>query len=763
MRIGWFPAIFLVALGGLPLLAQLAPVQDGFEEGAVGSPPQGWFVPTRGYRAVIVDRDPARGKHCVHLARTGASTSTPGPGAAQPSMGNVMRVLDAGPYRGKTIRLRAAVRVEGLEAGGAARLWFRVDRTDGKRGFFDNMGPHPIRKTRWNTYEIVGDVDHQARTINFGLLLIQGRDAWLDEVELTVVGETRPPEGPRPLTGRGLANLVAFTRLLGIVRFFHPGDEAAATDWDALAVEAMARVEAAADARALATTLEAVFQPAAALVQVFPTTERPPRLPPELSAPPKGASVQIVAWQHHGYGHHDAPPIYRSWRARHRPRGAGSRDTPRPDRPWMAELGGGVSCRVPLALYCLNGKSVPVRKSGVASGSRPARSYRAEDRSVRLAAVALAWNVFQHFYPYFDVVQTDWQTALRDALGAAASDPDEVAFLGTLRRLVARLEDGHGYVAHPGDPAQAPLPLALAWAEGHLVITAVDPEEASVRAAGLERGMVVRKIQDRTVANQVEALRPTLAAATPQHRRFRLLDALSRGAVDEAVRLEVEDAAGTRRIVTVNRIRRPAPREARPPEIHEIRPGIWYVDLDRVTTQEFNTAVDRLARARGIVFDMRGYPARLNTVVLAHLIDRPIQSPRWHVPVVKKPDRQGMTFLESRWPVAPQKPRFRARVAFVTDGRAISYAETYLGMVEHYHLGALVGEATAGTNGNVNPFSVPGGYRILWTGMKVLKHDGSRHHGVGIQPTVGVTRTVQGIREGRDELLEKAIQVVLGP
>jgi C-terminal processing protease CtpA/Prc len=154
----------------------------------------------------------------------------------------------------------------------------------------------------------------------------------------------------------------------------------------------------------------------------------------------------------------------------------------------------------------------------------------------------------------------------------------------------------------------------------------------------------------------------------------------------------------------------------------------------------------------------------LNTVVLAHLIDRPIQSPRWHVPEVKKPDRQGMTFLESRWPVAPQKPRFRAGVAFVTDGRAVSYAETYLGMVEHYHLGALVvGEATAGTNGNVNPFSVPGGYRILWTGMKVRKHDGSRHHGVGIQPTVGVNRTVQGIREGRDELLEKAIREFSGP
>jgi hypothetical protein len=46
--------------------------------------------------------------------------------------------------------------------------------------------------------------------------------------------------------------------------------------------------------------------------------------------------------------------------------------------------------------------------------------------------------------------------------------------------------------------------------------------------------------------------------------------------------------------------------------------------------------------------------------------------------------------------------------------------------------------------------------------MKVLKHDGSRHHGVGILPTVPVSRTIKGIAEGRDEILEKGIEVV-GP
>ena len=63
-----------------------------------------------------------------------------------------------------------------------------------------------------------------------------------------------------------------------------------------------------------------------------------------------------------------------------------------------------------------------------------------------------------------------------------------------------------------------------------------------------------------------------------------------------------------------------------------------------------------VARAEGIVFDLRGYPSRLSTVVFAHLIDRPIRSPKWHVPVVLRPDRQGMTFHRSNGPATSIHP-----------------------------------------------------------------------------------------------------------
>ncbi|MBN8455903.1 S41 family peptidase [Accumulibacter sp.] len=176
-------------------------------------------------------------------------------------------------------------------------------------------------------------------------------------------------------------------------------------------------------------------------------------------------------------------------------------------------------------------------------------------------------------------------------------------------------------------------------------------------------------------------------------------------------------------------------------------------DADTIgdVTSALQAAMPKLLAAKGLVFDMRGYPAQAAYDVLERLLRAPGTSARWMVPIFTRPDRAGVTWTTSSWQMAPKAPALpSSNVVFLTDGRAISYAESIMGIVEAYKLGEIVGNTTAGTNGNVNPFEVPGGYRISWTGMKVAKHDGSRHHGVGIAPTVKVVPTAAGIAAGRD-------------
>ena len=743
------------------------PTNLDFEDGVVGEVPTGWHAPQvndmSGYTVKLDDQDAKTGKRSTLIAKVGEpSTDADGPPPGG-GFGNVMQRIDATPYRGKRVRFGGWARAEvsrlplpGPLGGGQAQAWFRVDRAGGTMGFFDNMNDRPIRGKDWQQFEIVGDIAADAEQINFGLLLTGRGKAWLDSVSIEVVGvggEGNQP--PAELDERGLANLVALTRLLGYVRYFHPTQAVADTDWDLFAVQAARQVEAAPTPDELAGALQAAFQGVAPTVRLAPTGssfDNPPGAP---IAGPSQDKTKVRYWEHKGVGLGDQPSIYSS-------KLRTSRKAPvRPGEPIEADLGGGVSALVPTAIPVSRQASfegTPAKEpaiAGVPDHWRPS----GDDRSSRLAAVALAWNVFQHFYPYFDVVDVDWDATLRRSLLAAALDRDEADFVDTLRRLVADLRDGHGWVQGPGiGPMHLP-DLAADWVGEELVVTAVGED-----VTGLRPGDVVTAIDGKPMAEILASIRETTSAATSQHLRRRALTELGLGAPGSTLSLATRSPSGKASTVVVSRI---APsgsgvaREPRPDQGAELADGVIYVDLDRVThVREFNELVPRLAAANGIVFDLRGYPSFQFTPVIAHLINETVTSAQWHVPLVYHPDRRDMQFNFSNWPVRPKAPRFTKNVAFVTDGRAISAAETFLGIIEHYKLAEIVGGPTAGTNGNVNPFVLPGGYHVIWTGMRVLKHDGSQHHGVGIQPTVPVSRTIAGIASGRDELLERAVAVV---
>ena len=727
---------------------QAHPVNLDFEQGTLGQLPDGWDCPTKpNYAAELSDTQPKSGKRTtvLHDVETAAGSN----------FGNLMQAIDATPFRGRWVRFKAYVRTEVNEDEGRAQLWLRVDRADNKRGFFDNMMDRPITSGEWREYEIVGDVDEDAAVINIGMLLLGKGKAWIDAASFEDLGKviTRA-DPPRALTDRGLANLIAFTRLLGYVRHFHPSDEAAATKWDAFAVQGMLAAEGAKDPTELARALENIFHSIAPTVRVFPTSKPARADASVIPAAANIAALKFVSWKHKGFG--PGKPADATYHGERVYVAAANRSLD-PGTIFKADLGGGVSCLVPLVLFADDNGTLP-HAAAQTKLADALTKYSGNDRATRLADVALAWNILQHFYPYFDVVQTDWPKALKDALSSAATDTNEQAFLITLRRMIAQLHDGHGNVFHPSESNSYSVPVIFGWVEGRLVITEVFGDSAGA----LQPGDIILKVNGKPSVDVLTESETLISGATPQWRRFVSLYLVAAGSKDSELKLDVQNQAGELRTVVLRRtVEAQSLAENRPPKISEIKPGIFYVALDRIKDEDFQAALPQLVTAKGIIFDLRGYPT-VSPIILSHLTDKPITSARWMVPIITRPDHEGIVEYDTggRWDLKPIAPKLNGKIAFLTDGRAISYAESYMGIVEAYKLAEIVGEPTAGTNGDVNPFTLPGGYTVIWTGMKVLKHDGSQHHAIGIKPTVPVSRTIHGIREKRDEQLERAIAIV---
>lgn len=595
--------------------------------------------------------------------------------------------FDAAKHAGKTVRMRAWVKVRGDDLLARAQLWLRVDRASGT-GFFDNMSDRPVRNGDWTLCEISGPVAADAKWIAFGAIAYGGGEFLFDGFRIDVTDASGRAEALDVPNGG-----------------FEEGDAGAAPpSWNTRQSSLAVRVQT-----------EDVREGRRALA---------------LSAP--------------------APAVASPLFDKRAPAGAVV------DRA----IGRGLSARFPLTLETDEKGTLPRGDAAALDRLRAAIEAAARppltgaNESVRLADVIIAWNVFQHFYPYFDVVEADWDAVLTKALERALADRTEEDLLRTLSWLVARLDDGHGGVYHALQQKLGRPPFTVEWIEGRVVVLASsDP--------AFRRGDVILALDGRP-AHDILREDEEYLSGSPQWKRFRSTGSFALGPAGSKSRARIRRGRETLEATFTRAAQAPAAVAPGRAPIDTLAPGVLYVDLSRASWPEIEARIKDLAAAEGVVFDLRGYPNG-NHQVLSHLLRAPDLDSAWmKVPLVVLPDREGWTFHEMGWNLPAAEPRVGGRVAFLTDGRAISYAESVLGFVEHYKLGEIVGEPTAGANGNVNPFTLPGGYNVAWTGMKVVKHDGSRHHTIGIRPTVPCRRTIAGVAAGRDEQLEKALEVVRG-
>jgi len=75
----------------------------------------------------------------------------------------------------------------------------------------------------------------------------------------------------------------------------------------------------------------------------------------------------------------------------------------------------------------------------------------------------------------------------------------------------------------------------------------------------------------------------------------------------------------------------------------------------------------------------------------------------------------------------------------------------------------VIGTPSAGANGNIMDITLPGCIQTSISGLAVTYMDGSQTQRIGLKPDITVKQTVKGIAEGKDEVIEKAIELITKP
>jgi hypothetical protein len=159
-----------------------------FDEGDPGKTPPGWFIPQveKGSGSLAE----LRRKGCRDNGGCAVLIAPPTVSANE-AVGNLMQSFRAKAYRGKTVRLRAWIRVDGTEAVDRAQMWLRVDRPNGRVGFLDDMDGRPVRSAEWTACEIVAEIDADAEFVVFGVKSFGRAHVWVGDVSFDVVPDEK--------------------------------------------------------------------------------------------------------------------------------------------------------------------------------------------------------------------------------------------------------------------------------------------------------------------------------------------------------------------------------------------------------------------------------------------------------------------------------------------------------------------------------------------------------------------------------------------
>ncbi|MBN2081400.1 hypothetical protein JW859_04240, partial [bacterium] len=334
----------------------------GFEEGAPGELPPGWFSgewdpeadtvnagTSELYTIELTADNPYAGGQAVLIRNLSLQEDFSRAALLSQS-------VDVSGRAGQRLVCSAKVRKEMTDENyGIAVLMLRLRNSGEEVGGFATISQLLTKPeaTGWQSYQFQVDATEEMTKLEVWVVIFGNAQFWVDEISLVDLGETIPLNaGPRELSPRGLENLVALTRLLGYVRHFHASDEAAACDWDEFAVRAVDAIEPATDPADLAARLTELFAPLAPTLTVYVTAAGEPPAQdwwPE----PLGPDANAVYYRHRGCSQiSDMPSVY-STECISVPASTGGYANPAldPRQPFKADLGGGVSCRLPLAVF----------------------------------------------------------------------------------------------------------------------------------------------------------------------------------------------------------------------------------------------------------------------------------------------------------------------------------------------------------------------------------------------------------------------------
>lgn len=720
-------------------------INGSFENLDKNREPKGWLVKfseaqNKAYQISLDSTIKQDGKYSILLEKKGS----------QSSFGVITHPITQ-VFEGRTIELKAYLKTEGVSTGYAG-LYMRIDDENSKMIAFDNMGTRGVKGTTdWKQYSIKLDYNsEEVKTLYIGGLLSGDGKAWFDNFEIFIDGI---PITSNELKKLALAkaktdtafinsskikdfklddqttnNLIATGQFWGFLKYHHPAIAKGDYNWDAELFRLLPSVIQAKNNQELNKSLEAFLD--------------------KLPKPDPCKNCKSIA-----DANYEIMPNYGSLF-----------DSKIIDKSLLKKLEFVKNNRNTAAHYYIG--MAPGVGNPIFKNEKPYLKMTYPDAGYRLLSLYRYWVMINYFFPYKDVIGQDWNTVLKTSLPEFVNAKNELDYGKAALKLIASVNDTHanlwsGSKAINDFKGKYAAPFQTTFIEKKLVITDLYKDTLDVKSK-LKVGDVISAINGKDVNLLIKDYLDFTPASNydTQLRDLPNIYLLRSNEVRMSIKVNRDGNEFDYDIPMRVFGRGSKDSDFEKAEAFKlIDENTGYVFPGKYKNAMLPDIKKRFEKTKGIIVDMRCYPSEFMPFTFGNYIKN------MSTPFVKF--TIGSTDYPGSFKFGPTIPNgkkssdnYKGKVVVIVNSTSQSQAEYTTMAFQSSPNVKVIGSTTAGADGNVSYIVLPGGLNTMISGIGVFYPNGKPTQRVGVRIDEVIYPTINGIKEGKDELLEKAIETL---
>jgi C-terminal processing protease CtpA/Prc len=668
------------------------------------------------------------------------------------SFGSLASVVPA-DFKGQSVTLKGKMKLENVRDGFAGLLL----RTDGKSGLlkFDNMQSKNISGTiDWMEYSVTIPLDAEAKQIYYGALLTGSGKLWLDDFSLQIddkdisLAEIRPAKTYKAdldkefdsgsnvvineLNESSINNLFILGKLWGFLKYYHPKIADGEYNWDYELFRITPKIISAKSVNERNTILLEWVNSLGAITEfndVKIDTIKNATIYPELDwiKDKNIFSDELIA------------------------RLEEIKSSKRVSDPYYVEL----------HQYVKN----PQFKN-------EAKYEQTDlDDGYRLLGLFRYWNIIEYFFPYKNLIGEDWNGVLKEFIPGFVNEKSKYDYHFNTLKLIARIHDTHANlwgnsstIINEYKGLRFAVPVITFIEEKAIVTGSHFLKDIIVKNNNkIKTGDEIISVNGKKVTEIIrEKLPLTPASNYATQLRDLAFDLLRTNG--ETISVEVNDGTKTQTVIMDTYPLASLDYEKYYTQNNKkswslVNKDIGYIYPGTIKNNELPEMMKAFKNTKGIIIDFRCYPSDFLAFEFAkYLLPEPTDFVKFRSGSLDYPGLFTVNDYIKNGEV--NNDYYKGKIIIIVNEQTQSSAEYNTMALRNAPQGKVIGSTTAAADGNVSQFFLPGGLSTMISGIGVLTPDGKETQRIGIVPDVEIKPTVKGIREGKDELLLKAIEMI---